>query len=126
MTAPTPLSTAAFARSQAIFPGGVNSPARACRSVGCDPVFAEHGDGAWVEDIDGGRYLDYVGAFGPMILGHARPEVLAAMRTQLGRGLSFGMPTELESELGEVIIAATPSIERLRLVSSGTEATMSA
>ncbi|MCC6625380.1 MAG: glutamate-1-semialdehyde 2,1-aminomutase [Deltaproteobacteria bacterium] len=121
-----PLSSAAFARSQRAFPGGVNSPARACRSVGAEPVFAKSGVGAVVLDIDGHRYLDYVGAFGPMILGHGHPDVLAAMRAQLELGLSFGMPTELESELAEVIIAATPSIERLRLVSSGTEATMSA
>jgi glutamate-1-semialdehyde 2,1-aminomutase len=107
-------------------PGGVNSPARACRSVGADPVFAARGDGAWVTDIDGHRYCDYVGAFGPMILGHGRPEVLAAMRAQLEQGLSFGMPTELENELAATIAAAVPGIERLRLVSSGTEATMSA
>jgi len=116
----------AFERSQRAFPGGVNSPARACRSVGAEPVFAARASGAYVEDIDGNRYLDYVGAFGPAILGHAHPAVLDAMRAQLPHGLCFGMPTELESELAELIIQATPGIERLRLVSSGTEATMSA
>lgn len=121
-----PRSSEAFARSQRALPGGVNSPARACRSVGAEPVFAARGDGAYVTDLDGHRYIDYLGAFGPMILGHGTPAVLAAMRAQLELGLSFGMPTELESALAERIIAAVPSIERLRLVSSGTEATMSA
>ncbi len=119
-------SDAAFSRAKRLFPGGVNSPARACRSVGCDPVFAAKGDGAWVTDVDNNRYLDYVGAFGPMILGHGRQEVLDAMRAQLTHGLSFGMPTELESELGALIVEHVPGIERLRFVSSGTEATMSA
>jgi len=119
-------SDAAFTRAKKIFPGGVNSPARACRSVGADPVFAARGEGAYVIDIDGNRYLDYVGAFGPMILGHGRAEVLDAMRAQLTQGLSFGMPTELESALGALVVQSIPSIERLRLVSSGTEATMSA
>jgi len=119
-------SDAAFARAKKLFPGGVNSPARACRSVGADPVFAARGEGAFVIDIDGHRYLDYVGAFGPMILGHGRIEVLDAMRAQLQHGLSFGMPTELESQLGALVVHCVPSIERLRFVSSGTEATMSA
>lgn len=119
-------SHAAFTRSKKLFPGGVNSPARACRSVGAEPVFAARGDGAFVTDIDNNRYCDYVGAFGPMILGHGRAEVLDAMRSQLAYGLSFGMPTELESELGTLVAQSVPSIERLRLVSSGTEATMSA
>lgn len=119
-------SAAAFATARSLLPGGVNSPARACRSVGADPVFAARADGAYVTDLDGHRYCDYVGAFGPMILGHGRPEVLEAMRAQLQLGLSFGMPTELESELAAMIAAAVPGIARLRLVSSGTEATMSA
>ena len=84
-------SNAAFARALELFPGGVNSPARACRSVGADPVFAQRGEGAFVVDADGHRYLDYVGAFGPLILGHGRREVLDAMRAQLELGLSFGM-----------------------------------
>lgn len=119
-------SAAAFTVARSLLPGGVNSPARACRSVGADPVFAASGDGARVTDIDGHRYLDYVGAFGPMILGHGRREVLDAMRAQLELGLSFGMPTELESRLAGLIASHVPGIERLRLVSSGTEATMSA
>jgi len=119
-------SAAAFTVARSLLPGGVNSPARACRSVGADPVFAARGDGAYVTDVDGHRYLDYVGAFGPMILGHGRREVLDAMRAQLELGLSFGMPTELESRLAEAIARLVPGIERLRLVSSGTEATMSA
>lgn len=123
---PNKHSAAAFARAKKLFPGGVNSPARACRSVGADPVFAARGEGAYVVDVDGHRYCDYVGAFGPMILGHGRAEVLDAMRAQLAQGLSFGMPTELESELGATIAHALPAVERLRLVSSGTEATMSA
>jgi glutamate-1-semialdehyde 2,1-aminomutase len=119
-------SAAAFSVARSLLPGGVNSPARACRSVGADPVFAARGDGAYVTDVDGHRYLDYVGAFGPMILGHGRKEVLDAMRAQLELGLSFGMPTELESRLAAEIARHVPGIERLRLVSSGTEATMSA
>lgn len=122
----TPRSDAAFTHAKSLLPGGVNSPARACRSVGADPVFAARGEGAYVIDVDGHRYCDYVGAFGPMILGHGRPEVLDAMRAQLALGLSFGMPTELESRLAEIIAATVPGIQRLRLVSSGTEATMSA
>ena len=126
MTELTTKSAAAFTLAKSLLPGGVNSPARACRSVGADPVFAARGEGAYVTDIDGHRYLDYVGAFGPMILGHARREVLDAMRAQLELGLSFGMPTELESRLAQKIAELVPGIERLRLVSSGTEATMSA
>lgn len=126
MTEHTPKSAAAFTLAKSLLPGGVNSPARACRSVGADPVFAARGDGAWVTDIDGHRYCDYVGAFGPMVLGHGRREVLDAMRAQLELGLSFGMPTELESRLAGLIAELVPGIERLRLVSSGTEATMSA
>jgi glutamate-1-semialdehyde 2,1-aminomutase len=126
MTDANPRSAEAFARARALLPGGVNSPARACRSVGCDPVFAARGEGAYVYDVDGHRYTDYVGAFGPMILGHGRREVLDAMRAQLELGLCYGMPTERESELAAMVAAAVPGIERLRLVSSGTEATMSA
>ena len=123
---PNKRSHAAFAHAKKLFPGGVNSPARACRSGGADPVFAARGDGAFVIDVDGNRYLDYVGAFGPMILGHGRHEVLEAMRAQLAQGLSFGMPTELENELGDLVAHCVPGVQRLRLVSSGTEATMSA
>jgi glutamate-1-semialdehyde 2,1-aminomutase len=121
-----PLSQQAFERARGLFPGGVNSPARACRSVGTDPVFVRRGHGARVEDLDGCSYIDYVCGFGPMILGHAHPAVLEAMQRTMVDGLSFGIPTEIESELGALVAAAVPSIERLRLVSSGTEATMAA
>lgn len=119
-------SAQAFAKAQAVMPGGVNSPARACRSVGRDPIFIARGEGAWVTDVDGNRYRDYVCAFGPMILGHGHPEVMAAVRAQVDLGLSFGAPTELETRLAQRIIDAVPSVEVVRLVSSGTEATMSA
>jgi len=122
----TPESRRAFAAASRLMPGGVNSPARACRSVGTDPVFVERGEGAWLVDVDGRRYLDYVLGFGPMILGHGHPEVLDAMHAQIGRGLSYGAPTENETRLAERVVAAVPGIERMRLVSSGTEATMSA
>jgi glutamate-1-semialdehyde 2,1-aminomutase len=107
-------------------PGGVNSPARAFGGVGGKPIFFERGQGAWLYDLDGNRYLDYIGSWGPMILGHCHPQVTAAVAAALQRGSSFGAPTEAESEMAELIIEAVPSIEKLRLVSSGTEATMSA
>ncbi len=107
-------------------PGGVNSPARAFGGVGGEPIFFVRGEGAHLFDIDGNRYLDYIGSWGPMILGHNHPRVLAAVQAALARGTSFGAPTEAESELAELIIEAVPSIERVRLVNSGTEATMSA
>ena len=120
------LSRMAFDDATVVMPGGVNSPARACRSVGAEPTFVVQAGGAWVFDIDENRYVDYVGAFGPMILGHGHPDVVAAIREQLTDGLSFGMPTQAETALAEKIVEKVPSIERLRLVSSGTEATMSA
>ncbi len=107
-------------------PGGVNSPARAFGGVGGEPIFFARGEGAHLFDIDGNRYLDYIGSWGPMILGHNHPRVLAAVQAALAHGTSFGAPTEAESELAELIIEAVPSIERVRLVNSGTEATMSA
>lgn len=119
-------SKRAFEAASKRMPGGVNSPARACRSVGAEPTFVKRGRGALVEDVDGQEYIDYVGAFGPMILGHAHPEVLRAVVDAAERGFSFGMPTEGETALCERIAALVPGIERLRLVSSGTEATMSA
>ncbi len=120
------LSKMAFEDATTVMPGGVNSPARACRSVGAEPTFVVEAAGAWVSDIDQNRYIDYVGAFGPMILGHGHPDVLGAIREQAGDGLSFGMPTQAETALAEKIIDLVPSVERLRLVNSGTEATMSA
>jgi glutamate-1-semialdehyde 2,1-aminomutase len=119
-------SRLAFARAKQLMPGGVNSPARAFGGVGGEPIFFDHGEGAYLFDIDGNRYLDYVLSWGPMILGHAHPLVAMAMETALRKGTSFGAPTEAESELAERIIAAVPSVEKVRLVNSGTEATMSA
>jgi glutamate-1-semialdehyde 2,1-aminomutase len=115
-----------FARAQLSIPGGVNSPVRAFRSVGGTPRFFVSGRGAWLTDANGTRYLDYVGSWGPLILGHAHPQVVAAVRAAAERGLSFGAPTEAEIELAEQIRSLLPSVERVRLVSSGTEATMSA
>jgi glutamate-1-semialdehyde 2,1-aminomutase len=116
----------AFARARSLIPGGVNSPARAFGGVGGEPIFFERADGQWLTDIDGHRYLDYIGSWGPMILGHRHPRVVAAIERALARGTSYGAPTEGESHLAELIIAAVPSIEKVRMVSSGTEATMSA
>jgi glutamate-1-semialdehyde 2,1-aminomutase len=107
-------------------PGGVNSPARAFGAVGGTPVFIDRADGAYLFDIDGNRYIDYIGSWGPMILGHRHPEVIAALERAIAHGTSYGAPTEAESELAERIIDAVPSVEMVRLVSSGTEATMSA
>jgi glutamate-1-semialdehyde 2,1-aminomutase len=107
-------------------PGGVNSPARAFGAVGGTPLFIARAEGAYLWDVDGRRYVDYIGSWGPMILGHAHPEVNAAVAEALARGSSYGAPTVAESELAERIIDAVPSIEMVRLVSSGTEATMSA
>jgi glutamate-1-semialdehyde 2,1-aminomutase len=107
-------------------PGGVNSPARAFGAVGGEPIVVERGDGAYLWDVDGNRYLDYVGSWGPLILGHAYPPVVEAVQQAARRGTSFGAPTESENALAELIIEAVPSIEKVRLVSSGTEATMSA
>jgi glutamate-1-semialdehyde 2,1-aminomutase len=115
-----------FARAQRTIPAGVNSPVRAFRSVGGTPRFLERGQGAYVWDADGKRYIDYVGSWGPAILGHAHPAVVRAVVDIAPKGLSFGAPTELEVEMAEAICRLLPSIELVRLVSSGTEATMSA
>jgi glutamate-1-semialdehyde 2,1-aminomutase len=115
-----------FARAQGLFPGGVNSPVRAFKAVGGTPVFLRRGQGAQVWDADGNRYLDFLGSWGPLILGHADPEVTAAIAEAAREGTTFGASTEREVILGEAIRAAFPSMERLRFVSSGTEATMSA
>ncbi len=119
-------SVAAFERATKLMPGGVNSPARAFGAVGGTPLFIDRAAGPYLYDIDGRRLIDYIGSWGPMILGHAHPEVIDAIIRATERGTSFGAPTEAESELAERIIAAVPSIEKVRLVSSGTEATMSA
>ena len=123
---PREKSRIAFARAKQLMPGGVNSPARAFGGVGGEPIFFERGRGAYLFDLDGNRYIDYIGSWGPMILGHCHPAVNAALGAAIARGTSCGAPTEAESELAELIIAAVPSIEKVRLVNSGTEATMSA
>jgi glutamate-1-semialdehyde 2,1-aminomutase len=115
-----------FERAQKSIPGGVNSPARAFRSVGGTPVFIERGEGARLYDVDGNSYLDYVGSWGPLLLGHRHPRVVEALREVLEVGTSFGAPTEREIEIAELICELVPSIEMVRLVNSGTEATMSA
>ena len=115
-----------FSRAQRVIPGGVNSPVRAFRAVGREPLFIRSAAGAHITDADGNTYIDYVGSWGPMILGHAHPVVIEAIREAAARGTSYGAPTELEIELATEIIGAFPSIERVRLTSSGTEAAMSA
>ena len=119
-------SEALFRRAEASIPGGVNSPARAFRSVGGDPVFIERGEGSRLYDADGNSYLDFIGSWGPLILGHRPPAVIAALKQVLETGTSFGAPTEREIEIAELICELVPSIEMVRLVNSGTEATMSA
>ncbi len=116
----------AFERARRVLAGGVNSPVRAFGAVGGEPVFIERGEGAYLFGTDGQRYLDYVGSWGPMIAGHAHPKVIEAVQATAAKGLSFGAPTELETRLAEAVIERVPSIERLRFVNSGTEATMSA
>src|SRR5579863_10589301 len=113
-------------RAEQLIPGGVNSPVRAFRSVGSEPPFLVRGEGAQVWDADGNRYIDYVGSWGPLILGHADPEVIEAVVQAARNGTSFGASTPTEAELAALVIEAFPAIEKVRFVSSGTEATMSA
>ena len=115
-----------FERAQQSIPGGVNSPVRAFRGVGGTPVFFAHGEGAWLTDEDGNRYVDYVGSWGPMLQGHAFPPVVDAVREQALAGLGFGAPTRAEITMAEAIAERIPGIEKVRMVNSGTEATMSA
>jgi glutamate-1-semialdehyde 2,1-aminomutase len=115
-----------FQQARKVIPGGVNSPVRACRSVGCDPLFIERAKGASIYDVDGNEYIDFVCSWGPMILGHAHPDVLAAIAEAMAHGTSFGAPTPKEIELASMVVDALPSVEKVRFVSSGTEATMSA
>jgi glutamate-1-semialdehyde 2,1-aminomutase len=122
----TAASERLFAAAQRVLPGGVNSPVRAFRSVGGTPRFIDRGEGAWLVDADGNRYVDLVLSWGPLILGHAHPEVVAAVVETAGRGTTYGAPTELEVRLAERVVAAFPSLEMVRFVSSGTEAAMSA
>lgn len=119
-------SDAIFQQSLQLIPGGVNSPVRACRSVGIDPLFIDRAEGSRLFDADGNAYVDYVGSWGPMILGHRHPAVIDAIRTVLDRGTSFGAPTDLEIELALRVVEAVPAVEMVRMVNSGTEATMSA
>ena len=118
--------TSLFEQAQKVIPGGVNSPVRAFKAVGGEPVFIDSAKGAYLTDADGKHYIDYVLSWGPMILGHAHPDVISAVTEKLSKGLSFGAPTEIETELATKVCSLVPSIEKIRFVSSGTEATMSA
>jgi glutamate-1-semialdehyde 2,1-aminomutase len=119
-------SDALFEAAKQRIPGGVNSPVRAFKAVGGTPVFIDRAEGPYLFDVDGKRYIDYVLSWGPMLLGHAHPDVLDAVRKQLDKGLSFGAPTVLETELAEMLCSLVPGMEQVRMVNSGTEATMSA
>ncbi len=126
MSQNTSQSAALFERAQKTIPGGVNSPVRAFNGVGGTPLFIERAEGAYLYDADGNAYIDYVGSWGPMICGHANPEIVSAVKEAVDRGLSFGAPTSLETELAEKICAIMPGMDQLRMTNSGTEATMSA
>ena len=115
-----------FDIAQDVIPGGVNSPARACKAVGTQPIFINRADGCMIYDEDGNGFIDYIGSWGPMILGHRHPEVIEAVSAVLKRGTSFGAPTDLEIRLAEMVVETVPSMEMVRMVNSGTEATMSA
>jgi len=115
-----------FNRAINVIPGGVNSPVRACKSVGAEPVFIDHAEGCMIYDADGNGFIDYIGSWGPMILGHRHPAVIKAIASVLNRGTSFGAPTDLEIVLAEMVIDAVSSVDMVRMVNSGTEATMSA
>ena len=119
-------STTLFNEAKDFIPGGVNSPVRAFNGVGGDPIFFDRGEGAYLYDVDGNKYIDYVGSWGPMILGHANPIIIDAVKAVLDKGLGFGAPTEIETSLAKKVCQIVPSIELVRMVSSGTEATMSA
>jgi glutamate-1-semialdehyde 2,1-aminomutase len=119
-------SQSIFERAKQVIPGGVNSPVRACRSVGVDPVFVAQGDGAYITDADDNRYIDLIGSWGPLILGHTHPEILEAITETMASGTTFGAPTEIEVRFAETIRNIYPSMQMVRAVSSGTEATMSA
>jgi glutamate-1-semialdehyde 2,1-aminomutase len=119
-------SQSIFERAKQVIPGGVNSPVRACRSVGVDPVFVANGDGAYITDVDGNRYIDLIGSWGPLILGHSHQEILDAIAEAMSYGTTFGAPTEVEVRFAEAIREAYPSMQMVRAVSSGTEATMTA
>lgn len=122
----TDASRGLMQRARAVIPGGVNSPVRACRAVGNDPLFIARAEGCRIFDVDGNAFIDYVGSWGPMILGHRHPAVVEALSRTLARGTSYGAPTEAEIELAQMVIDAVPAVEMVRMVNSGTEATMSA
>src|SRR5215469_395045 len=126
MTLPTSKSKELHVRASRLIPGGVNSPVRAFKSVGGDPPYIVRGEGSRIWDADGNSYIDYVGSWGPLILGHAHPEVVAAVAKANRNGASFGACTPLEAELAAAVVHAFPSLDKVRFVSSGTEATMSA
>jgi glutamate-1-semialdehyde 2,1-aminomutase len=115
-----------FTQAQQHIPGGVNSPVRAFNGVGGDPIFFKEGKGAWITDVEGKRYIDYIGSWGPMILGHAHPDVIKTVQEAVTHGLGFGAPTEIEIEMADLLCELVPSMDLVRMVSSGTEATMSA
>ncbi|WP_282941261.1 glutamate-1-semialdehyde 2,1-aminomutase [Paenibacillus sp. RC67] len=119
-------SAKAFAEAKEVIPGGVNSPVRAFKSVGLTPLFVERGEGSRVYDIDGNEFIDYIGSWGPLIVGHSHPEVVEAIKKTAEKGSSFGAPTELETVMAKLVIERVPSLEMVRMVNSGTEATMSA
>jgi glutamate-1-semialdehyde 2,1-aminomutase len=119
-------SRSIFERAKAVIPGGVNSPVRACRSVGADPAFVAQGDGAYITDVDGNRYVDLIGSWGPLILGHTHREILDVIAETMANGTTFGAPTEIEVRFAETLRSIVPSMEMVRAVSSGTESTMSA
>jgi len=119
-------NTSLFDQAQKSIPGGVNSPVRAFKGVGGDPIFIDHAKGAYIVDTNGKQYIDYVGSWGPMVLGHSHPDVVNAVKTAAEKGLSFGAPTIIETRMAEKVRELVPSIEKVRMVSSGTEATMSA
>jgi glutamate-1-semialdehyde 2,1-aminomutase len=122
----TPISNSIYQRALEVIPGGVNSPVRACRSVGADPLFIARGEGGYVIDADAHRYIDLIGSWGPLIIGHAHPEVLSAVQEAMRHGTTFGAPTEIEVRFAETLRRIVPSMEKVRAVSSGTECTMSA
>src|SRR5277367_3773851 len=119
-------SESLYERAKRVIPGGVNSPVRAFRAVGGSPLFISRGSGPYIFDVDGQRYLDFVGSWGPLILGHSHPEVIKAIQTAAALGTTYGAPCRGEVELAERVVAAYPGLEQVRFVSSGTEATMSA
>src|SRR3990170_7286225 len=115
-----------FEQAKELIPGGVNSPVRAFKSVGLDPIFIHRGKGSKIYDVDGNEYIDYVGSWGPLILGHAHDEVIGAIQAAIANGTSFGAPTPVEIAMARKVLEAYPSMDKVRMVNSGTEATMSA